>query len=224
MVMTGGDFIKIAILSFIQSLFTFLIIVAPGCFFGYLGKTTEMGLAILAGSIATAFLNIDKIQSFKGAGFEAQMKKAVDEAVAKTEELKELSAIVVSTLFELLIGQFYMFGMQEENKDKQVQKLISFAEKIQIKDSHDIYASIQTIRRLRTWELYYRFIVFYNESDNPNVLTELNALRKEDSTDYPSESIIIETLNKNGISLTPKTKVLLEDYLYYIENNKRRHI
>ncbi|MEL7797955.1 hypothetical protein [Idiomarina loihiensis] len=39
--------------------------------------TAEMGMAILAGSVSLAFVNIDKIAKFKGAGFEAEMCQTV---------------------------------------------------------------------------------------------------------------------------------------------------
>ena len=42
--------------------------------YGFLGLTTEMGVAVLAGAIGLAFSNLDKIARFKGAGFEAEMK------------------------------------------------------------------------------------------------------------------------------------------------------
>lgn len=41
---------------------TFIFILVASSFFGYIGKPTEMGLAILAGAIALAFANIDKIR------------------------------------------------------------------------------------------------------------------------------------------------------------------
>jgi hypothetical protein len=52
----------------------------------FLGKPTEMGLAILAGAIGLAFANIDKIRKFKGAGFEAEMREKVEAVVAKETE------------------------------------------------------------------------------------------------------------------------------------------
>jgi len=61
--------------------------------FGFLGKPTEMGLAILAGSLGLAFLNIDKIKRFKGAGFEAEMKEKQLNAIIQkeTEPVEEIS-------------------------------------------------------------------------------------------------------------------------------------
>jgi len=62
----------------------------------FLGRPTEMGLAILAGAIGFAFSNIDKISRFKGAGFEAEMREQqVAESVvtAQTENTESLKSI-----------------------------------------------------------------------------------------------------------------------------------
>ena len=54
-------------------LIAFAFILGGSFLFGCLARPTEMALAIVAGSIALAFSHIDKIQEFKGAGFEAKM-------------------------------------------------------------------------------------------------------------------------------------------------------
>jgi len=54
--------------------------------FGLLNKTTEMGLAIVAGSLGLAFVNIDKLKRFKGAGFEAEMQDKIEAIVDKETE------------------------------------------------------------------------------------------------------------------------------------------
>lgn len=64
----------------------FAFILAGSAYFGYLGRPAEMGLAIVAGSIALAFSYIDKIQRFKGAGFEAEMRQQLETIVAKETE------------------------------------------------------------------------------------------------------------------------------------------
>ncbi|MEK7857101.1 MAG: hypothetical protein AAB288_13505, partial [Acidobacteriota bacterium] len=51
---------------------SFAFILGSSFYFGCLGQPVEMGLAIVAGSIALAFSYIDKIQKFKGAGVEAE--------------------------------------------------------------------------------------------------------------------------------------------------------
>ena len=64
----------------------FAFILVGSSYFGYLGRPAEMGLAIVAGSIALAFSYIDKIQRFKGAGFEAEMRQQLETIVAKETE------------------------------------------------------------------------------------------------------------------------------------------
>lgn len=53
---------------------SFLVLLIGSLYFGIMKQPAEMGFAILAGAIGLAFSNIDKIQRFKGAGFEAEMK------------------------------------------------------------------------------------------------------------------------------------------------------
>lgn len=51
-----------------------------------------MGLAILAGALGLAFSNIEKISRFKGAGFEAEMRKVetiIDNQTEPTPQQKE---------------------------------------------------------------------------------------------------------------------------------------
>jgi hypothetical protein len=74
-----------SMLSFYRFL-AFAFILAGSGYFGYLARPAEMALAIVAGSIALAFSYIDKIQRFKGAGFEAEMRQQLEVVVAKETE------------------------------------------------------------------------------------------------------------------------------------------
>lgn len=77
--------------------------------FGLMGKPAEMGLIIVAGAIGLAFLNTDKIQRFKGAGFEAEMKKAVEDANATIEQLRNVATTSAkATLTSLMADNFLM--------------------------------------------------------------------------------------------------------------------
>ncbi|MGX9728358.1 MAG: hypothetical protein ACTFAK_13910 [Candidatus Electronema sp. VV] len=71
----------------IMQVSSFAVLLLGSLFFGLLGKTTEMGLAILAGCLSLAFANLDKISKFKGAGFEAEMRgEEVAAMIAKDTE------------------------------------------------------------------------------------------------------------------------------------------
>ncbi|MCG8514690.1 MAG: hypothetical protein MI740_11145 [Halanaerobiales bacterium] len=96
-----------------------IIIILPAIYFGYIGKSTEMGLAIVAGAIVAAFINIDKIQRFKGAGFEAEMRKMVEEGYATIENLKELGKPIIKALF-VNITHFNNIGSMALHKKHEV--------------------------------------------------------------------------------------------------------
>jgi hypothetical protein len=55
--------------------------------FGFLGMPTEMGLAIVASSIALVFSDIERFKRFKGAGFEAELREQMVAIVEKETEL-----------------------------------------------------------------------------------------------------------------------------------------
>jgi hypothetical protein len=74
----------------IAQISAYVLLIVGSFVFGLLGKPTEMGLCTLAGAIALAFTNIDKIKRFKGAGFEAEMQEAqVKAIIAKDAEPAE---------------------------------------------------------------------------------------------------------------------------------------
>ena len=74
---TSKDYLQIA---------SFVVLLGCSFFLGLLGKSAEMGLSILAGAISLAFLNIDKIKKFKGAGFEAEMQEKIEAIIEKETE------------------------------------------------------------------------------------------------------------------------------------------
>lgn len=84
--------------------------------FGVMGKPTEMGIIVAAGAIVLAFLNIDKIQRFKGAGFEAEMKRALEEANATIEQLREVAATSAEAILTDLMAGNFMDGTTLEKR------------------------------------------------------------------------------------------------------------
>ena len=54
--------------------------------FGFMGRTAEMALAIVAGAIAFSLSNLDKFSKIKGAGFEAELKKKIETVIEKETE------------------------------------------------------------------------------------------------------------------------------------------
>jgi hypothetical protein len=54
--------------------------------FGFLGKPNEMALAIVAGAMAFALINLDKFSKIKGAGFEAELRDKIEAVIEKETE------------------------------------------------------------------------------------------------------------------------------------------
>lgn len=87
-----------------------LLTFASAVMFGLKGTATEMGIIVVAGAICLAFLHIDKIQKFKGAGFEAEMKQAVAEANATIQQLREVATTSAEAVLTYLMAGNFMDG------------------------------------------------------------------------------------------------------------------
>lgn len=77
---------KIPMMKQLIQFFAYTILLVGTMAFGFLGKPTEMGLAIVASAIALAFSDIERFKRFKGAGFEAELKEQVEAIVEKQTE------------------------------------------------------------------------------------------------------------------------------------------
>jgi hypothetical protein len=96
----------------LTGLFTFV----STFYFGFSKQPTEMGIAVLTGSIIMAFTNIDRLKSFKGAGFEAVMNNAVENAYATADSMKKLGKILVSSILPILTYEGRMSGISVNQK------------------------------------------------------------------------------------------------------------
>jgi hypothetical protein len=102
---------------------------------GFFGKAAEMGVFVVACGVALAFANIDKIQRFKGAGFEAEMKKAVEDAYATMESLKGIAKpLILSTLSNLIYAGRWG-GMKKERQHELKNEMDQLAKSIGVFDA-----------------------------------------------------------------------------------------
>lgn len=62
----------------------YIVLLGGSLALGFLGRPTEMGLAIVAAAVALAFSDLDKFRRIKGAGFEAELREKV-ETIIETE-------------------------------------------------------------------------------------------------------------------------------------------
>ena len=206
-----------------RSVVSALIILLPGLVFGILARPTEMGLAIIGGAIAAAFLNMDKIQRFRGAGFEAEMKKAVEEAYATIENLRELARpLVVSTLGVLTFSGRWG-GMDPDQKHKLAQDLERITESLSL-NYGEVESAKHQFYRYHTWDRYTEFINAVSKEENIDSTAKrrLAELRDYKSPGFPSKEVIEKTLGSSVDNLGAETRGVLKDYLYYVENHRLR--
>jgi hypothetical protein len=85
-------------------------------YFGYVDKPAAMALGIAAGAIGMAFSNLEKFSRIKGAGFEAELKKAVEDAYATTSSLKKLAGALSHAVLGLVAGEGRWGGMGYRRK------------------------------------------------------------------------------------------------------------
>lgn len=214
-----------------KHLLSIILIMIPALFFGNEGKSVEMGLAIIAGGICTAFLNMDKVKRFKGAGFEAEMKaevqKAVDEAYATIEQLRNLGKPLITAIIKIVVYNGRIGGLSNPEKHKLLEELNNISKSIIIGKNQEIIDTVKTFYRFITWDYYSAFIYelrrdFSEDHSFSTVYDQLQALYEFYTTDYPSKDQIITILGDYSSKLKPNANELLEDYIYYNNHQSLR--
>lgn len=202
---------------------TIVVIIVPALVFGYAGKTAEMGLIVVASSITVAFLNIDKIKSFTGAGFKAEMKEAIDEANATMDNLKEISIPLIVSSLHHIINSGRLVGLDFKEREGLKNSLDVAMEKLGIEDEK-INDMLEDFYRFTTWDLLsdFRNEFYKTRSKDNESYKKLQDMFKIYTTDYPSKKEILEVLNINDQDLNTFEGEKLENYLYYIKKHKLR--
>lgn len=95
---------------------SFILMFSGVAVFGYMENTAALSASIIAGAIGMAFANIDKMEHFKGAGFEAHMKKAVEEAYATTKSLRDLGCLVAEAISAIMAVENKFAGLGWDRK------------------------------------------------------------------------------------------------------------
>ena len=219
---------KDKVITIIGSLLTLCLAVM----FGVMGKPTEMGIIVVAGAIALAFFNIDKIQKFKGAGFEAEMKRAVEEANATIELLREVAATSSEAILTDLMAGNFMSGTT-------LAKRLDLHDQI-ICNLKDIGASEKQIEKAdEMWKrgieiIFHRGIhVALEGRENPHQINtkaekhvleaakEFQDLLKFEEWKVPSSNELKEFINSKKV-MNPEVVELLKDYSEFEISGKFR--
>jgi hypothetical protein len=192
------------------------LLVGGALLFGLLGKPTEMGLMIVACSLALAFANLDRIQRFKGAGFEAEMRKAVEEAYATTENLRSLAKPLVLSMLENLLYGGRWGGMGPARKHRLKDELDALSKSLGIRDAeitdtlHKFYIwhGIDHIDRIDA-------VMAKNKISNKEVLKALGGVSNRNVDELPPVQAVRAALNGLKQEELVLLEPLVENYEHY---------
>ena len=191
--------------------------------FGILRQPTEMGIMIVAGAIGMAFSNIDKIQRFKGAGFEAEMKQAVEKAYATTESLKELASTLASYgIFSLAYDDRWT-GMNKNTKHVLKEKIDQVCRELNIddqitKEANDIFFWMFALDHLK------RILHHASQATQDNKLMHDVEMKYnlKIGAPLPSSEEIKRDLSKLEINDSPEIVNAIKNYEHYLKHHKLR--
>ena len=211
-----------------RAIISVVLVLAPAVVFGLLGKPIEMGVSILAGGVASLFVNLDRFERIKASptGFEGDLKKVIEDAYATVESVKKIArTLLLSALYNLNHAN-RLVGRDDTDKHRMRDELDQLGRDLNLATDLDIRAAHETFYRLHTWD---RFSSFYQSfADNRIIYNELAKLADRSSTNYPDEAAINRACRYLGEHpLREEQLVLKEDYLRYLRErnavSKSRH-
>lgn len=207
-----------------------LILISLAMLLALLDKTTAMGIIVAAGALCIAFLNLDRFQSFKGAGFEAEMKRVVDEAYASIDEVRNIAVDMSEATLSALGSGLFISGMKLEQRVRLRNQLVESLRKLGA-DDEEIARATDIWRRCIS-------ILFYNRVKhvlgrrkerhraNPDIPPEVQAAATEfegmfDSRTYtaPSSAEIRAFVDSKGL-MDEKMETLLSEYARFEETGE----
>ena len=163
---------------------------------GIFRSPKEMLIAVAAIGLALFFTNIEKFSRFKGAGFEAELRTAVDKAYAAIDELKELGLSLSAPIVdELAISGRLMQYIPLIHKLERVEKIAETLRKLGASQA-EIDQACSTI---------------YDRVENDNKRRILHSLKKAN----PGSDALFEGINDE--KMDNWTKI---DILKFIENEE----
>lgn len=187
----------------------FLLITVPVTLLCFWGKATGIWSIIVAGAVVLTFANIDKIQRFKIAGIEAEMKKAVREANATIEQLRNIATTSARTAITSLMAGNFIDGITMKNRLELHDQLISNLEKIGV--SKQQIGETDELWKRGVGVIYYRGI---RDRLDHSASQEFQCLLKFDEWKAPSSGEIEKFIESKGL-MNQALKDLIDEYKYF---------
>jgi len=200
----------------LRAIISVCLILIPGLLFGIFGRPIEMGIAVTAGALGAAFLNLSALESFKGGGFEAKMRQAINDVYATEKSVRELATSLICTTLDILTtaNRFNSHSSQQTKHDY-VLKLEDVASELSIGDSEDVLSALDKFYNYHAGDLYMDFTYHFQGAELHQYLDRENGV-------LPDESSIRKNVEELSLKITPEAEEALQDYLHYLQTRELR--
>ena len=201
-----------------QKLITALVVIP--IVVGVFRTPKEMMIAVAAIGLALVFCNLEKFTRFKGAGFEAELRTAVDRVYAAIEELRELGLSLSRPIVDDLAMSGRMFEyIHLKHKLERVEKIAETLRKLGASQPEidDVCSTIY----LRVSNDHMRHILYSLRSSNPGKEVVFEGI-EDGKMDTWDRSTVDAFIRENGLTITPETEECFLDREYFLKNRKLR--
>ncbi|PKG54058.1 MULTISPECIES: hypothetical protein [Halomonadaceae] len=200
------------------SLIAALVVIPTG--FGAFKMPTEMGLAITAIALALAFANLDKFSRFKGGGFEAELKSAVEKTYAALEELKDLALSLSAPIVdELAISGRMLQYIPLQHKLDRVEKISSVLRDLGASDGEINDACSTIIQRVKVDHI--KSVLQCLKSENETKIDVLEGIDNQNIDNWDKSSLE-KFISDHALKKNEEVDEWIQDLDYFIHAKKLR--
>jgi len=195
------------------------------------GSAANGGLCFLSGTLSVFFSRLDSLEEFSLGPLKAKLRRAIDEANATVEQLRDLGCQLSDAILSQLVSS-EMLGVHD-SKDKHVLKGriiscltdlgVSSTQKEQAQRGWKRGISVLYVRRIES-SIFDDGVINENKKDGElEALDEIHSHSNMFLWDVPNSDIIRAILVKHSVS-KPLLNKLLDDYQRFLETSEVQSI
>jgi hypothetical protein len=188
--------------------------------FGVFQRPKEMAITVAAIALALAFANLEKFERFKGAGFEAEMRVAIDKTYAAIDDLKELAVSLSEPIVDSLTmsGQVFSYIPLSEKID-QIEKVSTALHKLGASEKEIDQVSSTLLTRVTGDHI--KKTLYALRAANPEKVSLFAMIDDWKSKEWNSQKLN-DFIVQNELKKDSEVEECLSDLSYFLSKRKLR--